>query len=596
MDISSPEMGRKKRGTILAAMIVFFMAYTGLWIYFNHGLAQWDDAWYLTDSLRMFDCLHDQGLSGWLHYFFFVAQERYKAPLICALPTAAYLIFGRNYAHAIYMNLIYIPWLLIGIYTIADQFRGPRVGLLAAFIAGTLPQFYGLSTWFLVEYGLTTYTVLAVVCLIKSENLTRLRWVALFSAMCGLGLMQKILMPVYVLPLAIYFLYCWIRRSDRDRGATLRMTVCLVLPALVIAGPWYIINFEPAVHRAIFSAYSHQEADLHGTGDPLSLEAMFKYIINIINEGCGASYFIGIVVVGWILLFFKINGLSPSSAPVLPPLPPGEGWGEGEHRVVPAISYFSKSEIRTEEKEEAGSARPTQATELPPGTSLCRLLVLWGAPFIIFFFGRNKGVRFVAPLLPIFVIGFAIALDRLISLGGKWGISIVAVILATGLFCQIQNGFQPIPNFAFAIPQDPTPTHASHGLRFVAGQIGTVRAVNPDKWPLLEVLAELQERSPNQFLDVMTGWDSFHFNLNNLSLAAAQAKLPFRISSSSYYLKPDDLKEDINKVNFFLFRLNAEPENRGWNSLLDVAMAQVRNHERFERIRARCNFPTARRW
>src|SRR5207237_1336950 len=158
-------------------IVCFFMALAATWVRWNQGPTMWDDSWYLLDSLNLFDALMSRGLGGFFHVFFYEAQWRYKAPLICALPAPVYLVFGRNSHYALYLNVLFMPGLLIGVYAIAKRFFGTRAALLAVFITGSMPQMYGLATWFLVEYGLCVWVVLAIACLLQSDDLSRLRWV-----------------------------------------------------------------------------------------------------------------------------------------------------------------------------------------------------------------------------------------------------------------------------------------------------------------------------------------------------------------------------------------------------------------------------------
>ena len=75
------------------------------------------------------------------------------AALLCALPTLIYLVGGRDFHHAFYLNLLFMPFLLVGVYAIARRYYSARTALLAVFVTGSMPQMYGLATWFMVSMG-----------------------------------------------------------------------------------------------------------------------------------------------------------------------------------------------------------------------------------------------------------------------------------------------------------------------------------------------------------------------------------------------------------------------------------------------------------
>ena len=68
----------------------------------------WDEAWYLSGSLRMYDALTDGGVASYAREFFGVLGN--KAPLITALPAPVYLLFGRHSRYAPLTNLAAISF------------------------------------------------------------------------------------------------------------------------------------------------------------------------------------------------------------------------------------------------------------------------------------------------------------------------------------------------------------------------------------------------------------------------------------------------------------------------------------------------------
>jgi 4-amino-4-deoxy-L-arabinose transferase-like glycosyltransferase len=229
--------GRTRKFTwVLVGAISFFVASTALWVHLDRLPPTWDDAFYLTNSLAMFDSLVDGGIPGYVRKFLSAWGD--KPPLIAVLPTPAYLILGRHTQFAYGVNLCFMLVLLVSLFRLGSNYAGPRVGLIAVFVAGTMPMLYGLSRWYLVEFAMAALVAAAVCCLAQSKIL----W---FSIVCGLGLLLKISFPLYVVTPFIYWTV-----TARPWRVGLRTCLPLAL-AVLLPLPWYATHYRRAFQIAI---------------------------------------------------------------------------------------------------------------------------------------------------------------------------------------------------------------------------------------------------------------------------------------------------------------------------------------------------------
>jgi hypothetical protein len=231
-----PYGGTREYQWALGGLSLFFVAITVVWLHLDRLPPTWDDGFYLTNSLTMFDSLVDGGLPGYARKF--LSTWGGKPPLIALLPTPAYLILGRHAQFAYSVNLCFMLVLFVALFRLASKYAGPRVGLIAVYVAGTMPMLFGLSRWFLVEYAMAALVAVAVLCLAQSEIL----W---FGIVCGLGLLLKASFPLYVVaPFLHWTITAWPRR--------LWLRTCLALaPAVLLPLPWYAINYRRAFQTAI---------------------------------------------------------------------------------------------------------------------------------------------------------------------------------------------------------------------------------------------------------------------------------------------------------------------------------------------------------
>jgi len=288
-------------------LCIVFSCVTGIWLYLDHVPPAWDDAWYLTNSLVLYDALEHGGIAEYASRF--QATFGFKAPLIAALPTPFYLFFGRNWHSAFLVNIATMPILFAAMYLLASRWWSTRAGLLSIALVGTMPLMYGLARWYMVEYVLTAAIAAAVWLLIESKQLERTGFVLLFGVVCGLGLLLKIIFGILILP---PFVFAWIRARRRVWALLLAASPCLA-----VAAPWYVPNIIPTIKFAIVSSWG-ESAAVYGTGAVFSFSAIATYLLRVAREGLSVYYAALSVLLGaWVGRDFLRKFLRNDSAIIL---------------------------------------------------------------------------------------------------------------------------------------------------------------------------------------------------------------------------------------------------------------------------------------
>src|SRR5260370_15728483 len=104
------EMMHMRRPTCIrltfAAVSLFFLGTSLIWLRLDHSPPSWDDGYYLANSLMLYDSLAERGVPGYTRQFLNVMGN--KPPLIAALPTPVYLVFGRKPRAAYLINLLFL--------------------------------------------------------------------------------------------------------------------------------------------------------------------------------------------------------------------------------------------------------------------------------------------------------------------------------------------------------------------------------------------------------------------------------------------------------------------------------------------------------
>jgi len=241
----------KAAAAFIAATLV-----AGAWhITRNAVPPSFDDAWYLEISFRFFHALK-LGLPAFAEEY--AAAFRIKAPLVSLLPQPLYALFGPDERVAVWANLAALGAACTAVFAAGRALwpahpRRDAIAALAAALAAVVPLLYGLSRVFFVEPVLTAL-VAASVWKIASARTGRREGAAL-GALLGLGLLAKVLFPLYLLGPV------WLRR---ERLLPHAKTALLV--AAPLAATWYAFNFPYVLGFAWSAGFGRIASDYSAAG------------------------------------------------------------------------------------------------------------------------------------------------------------------------------------------------------------------------------------------------------------------------------------------------------------------------------------------
>jgi hypothetical protein len=260
-------------------------------------------------------------------------------------------------------------------------------------------------------------------------------------------------------------------------------------------------------------------ADQYGMGDPYSVAVVWRYLTHWVNDGISGACFLLLIALAGTALWYKVR----MKRPVLP------------------------SDGRT-------------------------LGFLWFLPFLIFVFGRNKDIRFTAPLLPAVAILAAWTTDSLLSSLKKSGRLVLSLFFAFPLLAFLHTSFGLLGSTRLAWG----------GLVLLTPHLSHARPPDPQVWPHQEILDIMRLYSEvGGKRTVMLGSDTPHFNANNFELAAADGLYSFEISTSAY---EDDLPSLLNAANsrmFFVYKEGGEQGPQFTNRLFKPLVEDVKNSGKF---------------
>jgi 4-amino-4-deoxy-L-arabinose transferase-like glycosyltransferase len=257
----------------------------------------WDDSSYLDGSLQLFNAMVERGIPGFLDAFSHLYGN--KAPLVCALPTPLYLIFGRYYDPRFLVGASVLILMSIYVFKMGQTLWSAKEGLLAAAIVQTMPLMFGLSRQYLVDYGLATLTVIWMYYLLYLRHSLLTKTCIRLGFILGLGLLMKVTAPLYIaLPTVIIFLDIF--RKTGDSASRRRLIIgsfYLTATATLVASIWYVPNLKSLLTFGVSASYGRLALN-YGSADVVSLAVIRQYWFTIVVCALSSYYFFLLVVLG----------------------------------------------------------------------------------------------------------------------------------------------------------------------------------------------------------------------------------------------------------------------------------------------------------
>lgn len=358
---------------LLGVLIACWLINNLIWLRIDTRPPRWDEAYYLTMSLKYHEALLSEGLRGFVGSLLTVDPMR--PPLGPALAALAYLMLGRSSDAALAVNLLAFIVLILAVYGLGARLASPWSGLLAALFVSTYPGILGLSRVFYLDFLNTALVAGSLYLLVRTAASSRKLASAGFGALMGLGLLCRAFFPVFIIGPLTVSAYA-VRREYRlgisaPEIQRSRLWVCGGIALLVCAAvalPWYAINLAPVMRRSLSAAYG-AEAVGYGPSNPLTLRAVMSYLSNMVRTTpFGAVIFL--LATG--ILWLRWSRLRPK--PVLGDFNPVDGLSILFSSILIPVVFFSI--LRSQDLKNLLPVLPATAVVSAWGLSVLRPLAL----------------------------------------------------------------------------------------------------------------------------------------------------------------------------------------------------------------------------
>jgi 4-amino-4-deoxy-L-arabinose transferase-like glycosyltransferase len=482
-------------------LIIFAIIYSSLglfWMIYDKRPPLWDPAQYLDESVIFYRAISINFLD-----FLRLYKNAFwgaKAPLISLLPLPFYLLFGsREIVLKSLMVILIILFILVS-YWLFRQYLNEWAAVFACIFLSLMPLNIGMSRNFYVEYTLSISIMLWMIALLKSNLLRSKKFDLLLGIILGFGLLLKVNFPLYAGPPAIvFFIYRIILISKEEKWKvdkrvnslpikSLFMEIGFIsIPALLIAGSWYLFNFKAVLDFGYSSSFGEISKG-YSLGNPLDLNTLFAYGLQLVNYAISPYIFFSAI---FILLIVGIV------------------W------IYKKKTYGIKTTAETEEM------------IIVRNCKLFATLFWFITPLIFTSLATNKLTRFVEPVLPVFALCVALSIE-FVARTRKQKILLGTVFLV----------FPIIELIYLSIPMNRNLNITTGNIIWLSNDLGQAKVVSKDNWHVPDIIHLIQKDfevhtfPPGTLPYVVITSNNPYFNQNAFNYYAGIEQLSFRFEPS----------------------------------------------------------------
>jgi 4-amino-4-deoxy-L-arabinose transferase-like glycosyltransferase len=280
-------------------IVLIFMA-SVLWMRDHPFGIGWDEAEYFDRALSDLNHLKDDGLVAFVRGMLFEDTIRPPAYRLLVIPFT--FVFGFSPATVRLVSLSIFVFGLVFVYLTAKNIAGPSAGAFALIFLSLSPIMIFSSLLFGTEYPLFLATTAMLFFLFRNwnrENDASYGWVGLGLSL-GLGALAKTSFALVAGPvLAVSFLLSWRKIIANPKPKFFLRAAGL---GLIIAFPWWILNYRPALWYAKYSSSFAR----HSLG-PLSVSTFIKRLELYWQSAVGPMLSVLLIAVLLVFLFRRMG-------------------------------------------------------------------------------------------------------------------------------------------------------------------------------------------------------------------------------------------------------------------------------------------------
>jgi hypothetical protein len=364
-------VGHSFRFAILATITIATSAVNLIIISADNRPIPWDYAYYLSKSLIFYDALKRGSLSQFVNVY----NDPYRPPFFSLAVVPFYAIFGTSYLSAMLANVAFLAVLVASTYKLGELVGSESLGLVLAGFVSVSPGIMTFARISGLDYPVAVMVTASICLALACEGFKKRGYSIGLGVALGLGMLTKWTFIVFVAPLLAIEVFRYRRKINF-------VNLCLAFGLFIaISSTWYIgalqQNLLSTLGRVAWGpgVFSYGYAPSESLLDRASLLYYPGAILVILGPVLGWSL-IALAIISLVLMMMRLASRRMNMAQI--------------------------------------------------GSLLSSLLI----SLMVFTFVVNKGVRFILPVIPVFLALLVLLVWRIRRIG-----PLILIILAIGGAC-----------------------------------------------------------------------------------------------------------------------------------------------------------------
>ena len=158
-------------------------------------------------------------------------------PLVYFTSALTMKIFGRSQMVMAMTGTLFFIIMVLAVFGIAKFFGSPWAGLTAAVITATWPYLFRYSKYYNLDLPMAACVALSIYFLLKSKGFDKRGFSIGFGISFGLGMLSKIMFPIFLLPIALFEFWRYFAKKKKNRPWKNLIIVSAI--ACAIGATWY---------------------------------------------------------------------------------------------------------------------------------------------------------------------------------------------------------------------------------------------------------------------------------------------------------------------------------------------------------------------
>jgi len=300
---------------IISILLIIFLIQSvqlSIWIKKDNSPPAWDQSWHAMISINKYNqLLKKNSLTtdqvGRIYPIFSFANNLYP-PFFHISSIPFYILFGTDYDSALMTNLLFLAILILSAFFIGKKIYDNESGLLASFIASTIPIYNSMMRDYLIDFSLCAMVALGFALLLYAEHFENFKYSILFGIVLGLGMLTKWTYVVYLIVPIFYSLFIFLKKNWKSGKlkSKLKNILFWFLSAFAISISWY----NPSqLKRSIplLLRFTLVQGSLEGDPVFYSLKGLFHYLFVMINQYSLFYFLIFLFGIVTFVQFYKKN-------------------------------------------------------------------------------------------------------------------------------------------------------------------------------------------------------------------------------------------------------------------------------------------------